>query len=223
MHKYLIIKAFEKAKKEVESKKLTHWSTYLSDFIYEDTGEQYGEKSLRTHYNKAKRNSDENIELKSYVTNSLSIYLGYDSYLHFLKENQVEGKKSCNNDVSKIRKKKKNLGLIIIAILTIYFGYDMVKKNCMIWQGGYYVKVKCNNASDIKSIPYNEVILNNFKQVIKPDCNYLFFKSDGSENLWYGKSAKGELEFFTYYGLHPTTGKTLNPITQYMINKYICE
>ena len=31
------------------------------------------------------------------------------------------------------------------------------------------------------------------------------------------------LQYFTALGLHPETGKTLKPITQYMIDKYICD
>ena len=67
----------------------------------------------------------------------------------------------------------------------------------------------------------NKQIFDNLKRV-DPDCKYPFFKADGSENLWYGKSAKGKLEYFTSYGLHPVTGKTLDPITPYMIKKHIC-
>ena len=45
---------------------------------------------------------------------------------------------------------------------------------------------------------------------------------DGSERLWYGKNKNKELEYFTAFGKHPETGKTLKPITKYMIAKYIC-
>jgi len=40
--------------------------------------------------------------------------------------------------------------------------------------------------------------------------------------IWYGRNIKKELEFFTSLGLHPETGKTLDPITDYMIKKYAC-
>ena len=30
--------------------------------------------------------------------------------------------------------------------------------------------------------------------------------------IWYGKSDKGELEFFNSRGIHPATGKELKPI-----------
>lgn len=222
MHRELIIKAFEKAKKEVQSVKLTHSSSHLSDYISEESGVVYGEKSLRTYYKKAIGNSEDNIEFKEYVKESLSKFLGYDDYQHYLKENLPKRKQNNNSFISNINKKKTTIGSIIIALFITYFGYDVTKKECMIWvDNSHYEKIRCENEDGI-SIPKNKVIFNNLRRV-EPKCDYQFFKTDGSENLWYGRSVKGELEFFTYYGLHPQTGKTLDPITQYMIDKYICK
>jgi hypothetical protein len=222
MHRDLILKAFEKTKKDIRTNKSTHLAKHLSDYIFEESRETYGEKSLRTYYKKAINNSSENIEFKGYVKEALSKYLGYRDYQHFLKENPSEKNIKNSNLVAVIRKKKTTIGSIIIAVLMTYFGYDLTKKDCMAWvENSYYERLKCGEESEVKSIKYNKLIFDNLKR-IDPDCNYPFFKADGSENLWYGKSAKGELEFFTYYGLHPVTGKTLDPITQYMIDKYIC-
>ena len=94
----------------------------------------------------------------------------------------------------------------------------------MIWDNDHYVEVKFDiekyNISQLKY--YKEERIKFFKR-IEPDCNYEFFSSDGSVMVWYGKNAKKELQYFTDYGLHPETGKTLKPITDYMINKYICD
>jgi hypothetical protein len=54
-------------------------------------------------------------------------------------------------------------------------------------------------------------------------CETEFFDSNGEAKIWYGKNRKKELESFTAIGLHPETGKTLDPITVYMIRKYICK
>jgi hypothetical protein len=98
------------------------------------------------------------------------------------------------------------------------------KQRWMIWNNNQYVEVSFDvekyGLSNLKLYKYERI--KNFKEV-KPDCNYTFFKLDGSENLWYQKSTDGELEFFTSFGLHPETGKTLKKITPYMIRKYICE
>lgn len=222
MHRELIIKAFEKAKKEVQSVKLTHLSIHLSDYISEESGVVYGEKSLRTYYKKAIGNSEDNIEFKEYVKESLSKFIGYDDYQHYLKENLPKRKQNNNIFFSNINRKRTVIGSIVIAVFIGYFGYDLTKKECMAWvDNSHFERVKCEGTGEFKSIQYNKVVFDNFERAT-PDCNYPFFKTDGSENLWYGKSTKGELEFFTYYGLHPITGKTLDPITQYMIDKYIC-
>ncbi|MDT8415927.1 MAG: hypothetical protein RQ735_11195 [Flavobacteriaceae bacterium] len=222
MHRHLIIKAFEKAKRETLTDKKTRIAKHLSDYIFEETGEMYGEKSLRTHFTNASENAAENIEFKAYVANALCKYLGYNDFSHFLRENTVEVKESRSHFMSNINGKKKVLSSMVIAVLIGFFGYNTLKKDCMVWQDGHYVKVNCNKEDHDKSVQYDKLIFESQKQIY-PDCNYPFFKTDGRENLWYGKSAEGKLEFFTYYGLHPVNGKTLNPITQYMIKKYICK
>ena len=52
---------------------------------------------------------------------------------------------------------------------------------------------------------------------------YSFFRNGNYDNplVWYGKSPnKREYEFFNHPGLHPETGKTLKPISKYIIKKY---
>lgn len=43
---------------------------------------------------------------------------------------------------------------------------------------------------------------------------------NGDPIIWYAKNGD-EIELFNQPGLHPTTGKTLKPITPYIINKYL--
>ena len=98
------------------------------------------------------------------------------------------------------------------------------KQRWMVWEGSHYVEVSFDaDKYPLSSLKlYNADRIANFKQIV-PYCNTIFFNEDGSVNLWYGKSAKGELEYFTSLGKHPETGKTLKAITPYMINKYICK
>ena len=110
---------------------------------------------------------------------------------------------------------------LAIGFLIIYFN----QPRWMIWQNGHYIEVKLDtekySLNQLKL--YKEDRILNFKQII-PDCNTTqFFNLDGSENLWYGKNAKGELEYFTSLGLHPETGMTLKKITSYMIKTHICD
>lgn len=71
-------------------------------------------------------------------------------------------------------------------------------------------------------ITINRSLSNNLKQIKSPDCNTKFFRPNGKPNMWYGKNAKGELEYFTNYGEHPETEETLKKITEHMIITHIC-
>jgi hypothetical protein len=95
----------------------------------------------------------------------------------------------------------------------------------MIWQEDHYVEVEFDTEkhklNQLKL--YKEDRINLFKK-LTPICDTTkFFNEDGSVNIWYGKNRNKKLEYFTALGLHPETGKTLKPITQYMIDKYICD
>ena len=50
----------------------------------------------------------------------------------------------------------------------------------------------------------------------------IFTSKKGDVKIWYGKNIVKELEYFSLLGVHPETGKTLKPITEYMIKKHIC-
>ncbi|WP_431135335.1 hypothetical protein [Psychroserpens mesophilus] len=125
-----------------------------------------------------------------------------------------------------------NKVLLYIGIITlITFGgistKHILKKEArwMIWQEDHYIEVGFDTEkyklNQLKL--YKEERIKNFKKTT-PICDTtIFFNEDGSVNIWYGKNRGKELEYFTALGLHPETGKTLKPITQYMIDKYICD
>ena len=93
----------------------------------------------------------------------------------------------------------------------------------MVWNEDHYVEVNFDvRTYDVKQIKaFKEERITYFKKVT-PACDYSFFNDNGSVRIWYGKNPEKELEYFTALGLHPETGITLKPITQYMINKHIC-
>ena len=89
----------------------------------------------------------------------------------------------------------------------------------MQWTGDYYEKVDC--IQEIKSLdlkPYDEIQFG-LKKINVSDTTS-FFKL-GEPCIWYGKSVDGNYECFNIPGLHPETGKTLKPITQYIVDKYL--
>ncbi|WP_397446925.1 hypothetical protein [Polaribacter sp. R77954] len=236
MHKKLILKVFEKAKKDQEKETGVIASTSkLSERISETLLNNYkcvfGEKSLRVLYNKAKISNDEKLEIKQLkVIECLCKYLGYENYIDFVNNNLELANKNNNHVRSKqhsrikfIVKKYWVYLILVVFILILYLNFSFNQQRWMIWKNDQYVEVdfdtKKYNLDQLKIL--NEERILNFKKIV-PSCQVKFFDNRGKVKIWYGKSLKGELEIFTSIGLHPETGKTLKPITQYMIDKYFC-
>lgn len=252
MHKQLVLSAFKKAKEEARAAtgvnmSVTALAKKISDYMLEECRFQYHEKSLRNKYNSAVK-ENETLELKSAVANCLCCYLGYKNYEEFVIKNDVhtasfsvaehkadtpvKTSKIVNPEPTSFGEKlkivihKNKVTLIFCSLIfLLYFGLYMInRQQWMIWDDYHYVEVPFDvDEYGIGKLKlYKHERIKNFRKV-KPDCEYAFFKPNGSENLWYQKSVSGELEFFTSYGLHPETGETLKKITPYMIRKYICE
>ncbi|RIA09354.1 hypothetical protein OE09_1186 [Flavobacteriaceae bacterium MAR_2010_72] len=218
MRKLLVIKAFEKASNSIQSKVVSQLSTHISDTLLEDYKYLVNERTLRNYYKEALEGEDGDIRISRQIELYLSKYLGYEHFADFLTKNGLTWRKS----------KKVNRVLffsgMIVSIVIGYLTYNIVKKECIVWTNNeHFEKVKCQEKQgEILSVDLDLYLLENFNRV-EPQCDYPFFKIDGSANLWYEKNVNGKMEFFTYHGLHPITGKTLKHITKYIINKYICD
>ncbi|MEN3323703.1 hypothetical protein VP395_08185 [Mariniflexile soesokkakense] len=209
----LIKKVFEKAMEL--SKETTAYG--LSKYLIEELNNNINQRTLIRYYDGYVLNKKTERRIPStYNLDILCQYLGYKNNLDFIAINKKK-------EVNKVFNKKSKIASVsVMVLLASYIGYDVTNKDCMVWTNdNCYESISCDKKGDFESIPKNDYLLQNFKR-IEPDCNYSFFKVDGVENLWYGKNINGELEYFTAYGLHPETSKTLKPITEYMINKYIC-
>ncbi len=87
----------------------------------------------------------------------------------------------------------------------------------MVWNEDHFERTKCSGTGNEELLV--TFSLANFKKIINTDTITSFFKN-GKVQVWYDKSNK-ELEFFTAPGIHPVNGKTLKPVTSYIIEKYI--
>ena len=97
-------------------------------------------------------------------------------------------------------------------------------KNCMVWVKNHYVAAEYDKVKDTAEVsPYNQKVLDDFKKITVSDTTTFFKNGDRDKPLvWYGKALdKKEYEYFNQPGLHPETGKTLKPISKYIIDKYI--
>ena len=224
MHRNLLNEAFKKAKKELNSNKITHLSQHLSSYIVEDCKEPYGEKTLRINYKKILETSDEKIYLKEFAAEALSHYLGYSSFTDFVQKNSNEQNSHPLQPQIFLKKNKLIIFLFLIVISSVLIYYSSSRQRWMVWQVDHYIEVDFDTEKyKLQQLKlYKEERIKGFKKII-PICNEtIFFNEDGSANLWYGKNKDKKLEYFTALGLHPETGKTLKPITSYMIKKYIC-
>jgi hypothetical protein len=233
MNKLLIIQAFEKAKLEkiksgANNPSQTDLAETLSQFIEDVENFSLGERTYRDYYNAAKKIILENddIAIKQIaVINGLCKYLNFNDYQTFL--NSIK-----NNKEQTILEKAKNfisgnraiLGISTLLLIAFVIYYYTTRQRWMIWEKNQYIEVEVDAIKyDVRLLKfYKSERIKDFKK-IDPKCAYTFFNADGSVRLWYGKNKNKVLEYFTGLGLHPETGKTLKPITQYMINKYICQ
>jgi hypothetical protein len=112
--------------------------------------------------------------------------------------------------------------ITLISISTKHILYNETR--WMVWQDDHYVEV----AFDSQTYYINELKLYKEDRIlhfreISVTCDTIFFDKNGDVKFWYGKNTDKALEYFTALGLHPETGKTLKPITKYMIDTHICK
>lgn len=92
------------------------------------------------------------------------------------------------------------------------------QQECMYWSGDHYEPAFCDEIIPGKEvIALNEEKLATMKKITRTDT---LGEGNALEKVWYSKN-NGEIEFFTAPGLHPETGKTLKPVTKYIIEKYV--
>jgi len=235
MHQLLIIKTFKKVKDEEEKATGIRPSTtaaakIFSDYILETQKISFGERSLADYYRMSKKEDNGEVLVKHpKVVQAMCTYLGYGSFKDFKRAHGITSSGS-NTDMSNTNKiialMKKNKILVIVSsaiIIILLLIYSVTKQRWMVWNNDRYVEIHFDtekyNLGQLKI--YNEDRIKNFKKV-PVDCNTDFLDPTGKVKIWYGKNIDKELEFFTSLGMHPETGKTLDPITNYMINKYIC-
>lgn len=205
----LIESAFDKAGKESGKDSVNGKAEYLAEHISDEYKFSITSKTFTRYYKKEYSPSHP-------LTDHLSQFLGYKNYGEFVKNESEpvleEGEKN----------QKKSKGWIIALILfpligvSAYVGYQNGKEECMIWKTNHFEKTACSGAENEEIL--RTFRLENFKK-IEPTDTTTFFKN-GKAQVWYDKS-NNELEFFTAPGIHPVKGKTLKPVTSYIIEKYI--
>lgn len=121
----------------------------------------------------------------------------------------------------------KRIVFFLLAILIFAgVGYGLKNtffpdNNCMVWVKDHYEAADYDAVkANAEVVVLNQEVLDNFKKVVV--CDTTTFFKNGKPLFWYAKEpTKNEVECFNQPGLHPETGKTLKPITEYIVDKYI--
>ncbi|WP_196889165.1 hypothetical protein [Aureivirga sp. CE67] len=242
--KELLIKVFKKAEMQSGKKSKNGIATYLESYFEENYNYLKNKKSYTRYYDfyiNGKTEGKEDLNLESEFLDFLANYISYESYEDFLLKNSSPEEKEEFEEKEKEQNPKVKpevLGLFythflskrtlyvlcIILFVTLIFNSAKKESKWMQWNGDHFEEILLDSENyEMETLrPLNENLLEKFKK-IEGDCETEYFDKKGEAKIWYGKNAKKELEFFTLYGLHPETGKTLKPITKYMIRNYICE
>ncbi|WP_142783819.1 hypothetical protein [Changchengzhania lutea] len=147
-----------------------------------------------------------------------------------------EGVRSRKEEQSTKEKKRRwiitfSISIAFAAILVIAKSGMFVEpivpteNKCMAWAKNHYEEVSCNltfhKEYGTKIEPYDSNKIANFKKVKVTMKTDFFAEGTNKPLIWYTKNKDGKIEYFTSPGLHPVTGKTLDEITPYIIQKYV--
>ena len=207
---------FEKAQNETGIESLRGRCEYISETVLEDYKYPISYKSLERYFKGETTPKGETKDV-------LAKYLGYVHFKDYLLKNQDSEptKKEAQAD-AKISSAINGvrqwilIGLIPIVAGAGYVGFVSGKKECMVWKEDHYEVTTCTGQTNEEI--FKEYKLKNFRQIEVSDTT-TFFKN-AKVQVWYDKTNK-ELTFFSGPGINPENGKTLRPITNYMIEKYV--
>lgn len=212
MIKQLLQKIFDKAEELSGKQTVNGKAEYLSGHLLDELKFAISAKSLIRYY---KGESSPGPE----VRDQLAKFLNYRDYEEFiLAHSPASAPETSSTETRIITRKKVLLAMLIFPVVGIsaYVGYRSGEQECMLWKQDHFEQVSCSGS--LAEEPLNPVRLEKFKKLQVSDTT-TFFKN-GKPRVWYDKS-NGELEFFSSPGIHPENGKTLKPISEYMIGKYV--
>lgn len=129
----------------------------------------------------------------------------------------------CENQMKRIKTILVLLGILILTISILYL-FETKEERWMQWRDGRYVELdqKPLDHSKIGLEQFHEGKLKNFKQIKSPNCHTIYFTDDGTPITWYYITQRASIEVYTSSGIHPLEKVPLKPISEFIIQKYIC-
>ncbi|MBO0590594.1 hypothetical protein I2486_04170 [Cellulophaga sp. E16_2] len=242
MSKKLITLVFEKSETDIGSKVKNRMAQHLSEVLSDEYNYPFSTKSFTNLYNKfIEADTPANEDLKPELTKCLCKYLGYKNYAEFVtahpseleepkiivepiitKDSEPEIQEPVKSTSFGFFNQGRNkivslISVVVISTLT-YFGFVREKQNCMVWQEDHYVQSACAGAKYEE--PYQELLVLNFRKI--NDLEEVRARYEQHQELWYLKTG-GEVEFFTYYNVHPVYHKGLHKVTDYMYKTHVLD
>jgi len=222
----LILLVFDKAQEASRKTNEYGLSKYLSDYFTEEYNSTLELTTFRRYYKGYVSKVIKKIIPNEATRDILAKYLEFENYESFLKNSECEIAKrklrTALRNTKSIWKKRTSISLLLfiitfIALSLLALRYE--EKNCMIWTGGHFEKIKCSGTKNEENL--DPIRLKEFKQVYFRKCDTFFLWDNPDEPIiWYDKS-KNKVTLFTAPGIHPTNRKTLKPITQTIIDNHI--
>ncbi|MBD0778466.1 hypothetical protein HPE56_11730 [Maribacter sp. ANRC-HE7] len=224
----IVRRVFDKAKFGCVS----HSRYALSKYVSEATG--LSSKTLERAYDKYINGDEEKGDGEKWAPNSdsvdfLCVYLGYEHYADYVSKNAFPNNGSEQGSPGKGGVQMKWILYLLGMTLIVFVITSLVRINqepkCMTWVATHYEEVPCSTqpsrVNGMAVVPYDKSKIMNFKKVEVTMATPFFSEVNQRPLIWYHKTKEGEIEYFTAPGLHPVTGKTLDAITPYMIQKYV--
>ncbi|MGA9213183.1 hypothetical protein [Kaistella sp.] len=90
------------------------------------------------------------------------------------------------------------------------------EKECMYWNNEEYIPIYCDEIISDHHVEQRKDDLMKLRKITRPDT---LTEQNALGKVWYAKTNK-KVEFFTHYGINPTTGKTLKEVSKYILDKY---
>ncbi|WP_422350010.1 hypothetical protein [Flagellimonas sp.] len=204
---------FEKAQKESKKKPIHGLAKYLSDRFEESFQFNIDVNTFTRYYKGYISKEKEKQSPTDDVLNALCQYLDHKDFKDFEIKSECEiVKRKLRKEITRQEEKYKKMismslviGVLLLGTLSFFIS-KYYKKNCMIWVEDHYEKIRCSGLENERKL--NEVELQKMRKIIPEICEH---------ELWYDKT-DNKVTFFTYYGKHPTNGKTLKRVTE-----HICE
>lgn len=226
IYRDIVVAAFKKAEEEYVNDRKYKLSEYISNKVEEVSKIRINLRTFVFYYEKYIEKKEGIATPKHENIERLCIFLGYESYEDYVSKNYNEDMSPISQKTSNTGRNKTIIALWTLAItvvgLTFYnqITSNIISNKCMIWVTDHYEPIQCSGKRG--EIALDEETLAGMKQLIDLCKDDTFFLPNDEPVVWYDKH-HNKLTFFTKEGIHPTNGKTLKPITPYIINKYVIE